>query len=290
MKAAFDRPDSHVVRADGTRIWLQCTRSITAPQHLHQKVYCAQACTLYTADSFPSGPESRLGHRALPPHRHNTNPTRRTFFSPPSPNYKPQTEKGDPRKSLNWILGPIWWLRSAASRFKYTSYNLCQDRSRAGKHKDDIFVDLHEAAVAPPGLRAAHLHLGHFMPLLFAAWRSTADCCPVARAKQRAPRCHWLSRGRWAAWWAVLGTAPGYPGTSHTSPTPQTKLIQTYAHKPELISVKHSNMHKRHRFWAASVVVSQGVLSRSEAVLIPRSSVLGCASLAPINRPTSIKW
>ena len=51
------------------------------------------------------------------------------------PNYKPQTKKGDPRKSLNWILGPIWWLRSAASRFKYTSYNLCQERSQWDRTK-----------------------------------------------------------------------------------------------------------------------------------------------------------
>ena len=112
MKAAFERPDSHVVCADGTRIWLQCTRSrsITPPQHLHKKVDCAHYCTLYThtlhtADSFPSGPESRLGHRAPPPHRHNTNPPGHTFFCPPTSKLQTANQERRPEEISELNIG-----------------------------------------------------------------------------------------------------------------------------------------------------------------------------------------
>ena len=135
MKAAFDRPDSHVQCTDGTRIWLECTLYYSYTLHArvahctystvhttHHTLYEKQ--TVFHLDQKVDS-ATALRHRIaiIPIHP-------ATLFSPlPRPNYKPQTKKGDPRKSLNWILGPIWWLRSAASRFKYTSYNLCQTRS-----------------------------------------------------------------------------------------------------------------------------------------------------------------
>ena len=110
-----------------------CTTSAPSctPQHPHQKVHTEAAHTVphqkvllvnQKVDSVTA-----LRHRIaiIPIH---------TFSAPLlGPNYKPQTEKGDPRKSLNWILGPIWWLRSVASRFKYTLYNLCQE-ARKKRH------------------------------------------------------------------------------------------------------------------------------------------------------------
>ena len=34
MKAAFDRPDSHVLCTDGTRIWLECTLYYSYTLHM----------------------------------------------------------------------------------------------------------------------------------------------------------------------------------------------------------------------------------------------------------------
>lgn len=223
-------PDSHVLKQ---HLLFQLYRKVDCAHCMFDLAHC-------TPDTFPSGPESRLGHRER--HRIAIIPIRpATLFLP----LYVQITNRKPRKET---LGNLWieyWGQFGGYALRRRASNtprIIYVKTTIGK--DDNFGDLHEAAVAPPGLRAAHLHPGHFMPLLFAAWRSTADCCPVARAKQRAPRCHWLSRGRWAAWWAVLGTAPGYSGTSHTSPTPQTKLIQTWAHKQELISLKDAQTTK----------------------------------------------
>ena len=132
MKAAFDRPDSHVQCTDGTWIWLECTPYYSYTLHMLElhTVHTVQYI-LHNTHYTRSRQFSIWTRKSTqPPHRHNTNPPGHTFspLLPLRPNYKPQTKKGDPRKSLNWILGPIWWLRSAASRFKYTSYNLCQNR------------------------------------------------------------------------------------------------------------------------------------------------------------------
>ena len=108
-----------------------------------------------------------------------------------------------------------------ASRFKYTLYNLCQEarkkRHISGKTGED--ENLHEAAVAPPGLRAPHL-LGHFHPSPalpdLTVYCRLLPCCSAETTGAALPLAEQGALG--SSWWAVLGTAPGCSATSHTSP------------------------------------------------------------------------
>ena len=164
MKAAFG--GDQIPTFSATRI---CSTTAAAPSITTRKLTCTlhawswtythcTVCTVCTPDSSPSGPESRLGHR----HRHRIAIIRihpATLFLP----LQVQITNRKPRKET---LGNLWieyWGQFGGYALRRRASNTPRIiHVKTTKGKGDKFGDLHEAAVAPPGLRAAHLHLGHF--------------------------------------------------------------------------------------------------------------------------------